>query len=386
MINASFITGLPSILAVAVSGNNLFVAVAGGPSGTFGSSVGEYDVSTNPATLIKANFITGLNGATGLAVSGNNLFVANAGNGTVGVYNATTGAVINANLITGLTARLGVSTGLAVSGNNLFVANFTSPGADTSTVSEYNVSTNTATLIKANFITGLNGLVGLAVAAGGGTATRAHPVNFHEVMYMSDDGLLVTYYEWESSSGNLADIADCSVGELVTYPGPNTGMDCPTESPECPVGTPSTVDMPCYSWPIPWINDTANPTILWHPGNCQVPPLNEKDPNMGSLVDHQLPGVTPWPALLLWIEKGFPAESFTAKQTFRFCCPGMGIVNFQGYSDIPITRNITHSFPWTYTIDKQGEKTKPKLLPLLRQYPSPPPCAPTPTPPPGDAD
>jgi len=44
-----------------------------------------------------------LNGPTGIAISGNTLFVANDGpGGTVGEYNAATGAVINASLITGL--------------------------------------------------------------------------------------------------------------------------------------------------------------------------------------------------------------------------------------------------------------------------------------------
>jgi hypothetical protein len=50
-------------------------------------------------------------------VSGNNLFVADRNTGTVGEYNATTGATINANFITGLSTPLGI----AVSGNNLFV-------------------------------------------------------------------------------------------------------------------------------------------------------------------------------------------------------------------------------------------------------------------------
>ena len=64
-------------------------------------------------------------------MSGNNLFVANSvpnagigtGVGTVGEYNATTGAVINANFITGLSplpVRLAVA---SVSGSNVTLAN-----------------------------------------------------------------------------------------------------------------------------------------------------------------------------------------------------------------------------------------------------------------------
>jgi DNA-binding beta-propeller fold protein YncE len=65
------------------------------------------------------SFITGLNGPAGLAVFGNTLFVANNRSGTVGEYNATTGAAINASFITGLNFPYG----LAVFGDTLFVAN-----------------------------------------------------------------------------------------------------------------------------------------------------------------------------------------------------------------------------------------------------------------------
>ena len=87
--------------------------------GQANNTVGKYNATTG--AVINANFITGLNYApTALAVSGNILFVASGsyGTGTVGEYDATTGAVINANFITGLSS----SDGLAFSGNNLFVA------------------------------------------------------------------------------------------------------------------------------------------------------------------------------------------------------------------------------------------------------------------------
>jgi DNA-binding beta-propeller fold protein YncE len=48
------------------------------------------------------------------------LYVSQVLNGGVGKYNATTGAAINANFITGLSSPKG----LALSGNNLFVTNF----------------------------------------------------------------------------------------------------------------------------------------------------------------------------------------------------------------------------------------------------------------------
>ena len=42
-----------------------------------------------------------------IAVSGGNLWVANTGSGTIGEYNATTGAAINAALISGLSVPIG---------------------------------------------------------------------------------------------------------------------------------------------------------------------------------------------------------------------------------------------------------------------------------------
>jgi hypothetical protein len=155
-INASFITGVSIPAGLAVSGNNLFVA---SQSGTVAGTVAEYNATTG--ALINANFIIAgfspgstTNGPYALAVSGNNLFVANYESSTVGEYNATTGAAINTSFITGV----GPILGLAVSGNNLYVANY----ANTNTVGEYNATTGAA--INANFITGLNGPAGLAVS------------------------------------------------------------------------------------------------------------------------------------------------------------------------------------------------------------------------------
>jgi hypothetical protein len=82
------------------------------------NSVGEYNATTGAA--INANLITGLNGPVGLVLSGNSLFVTNDAGSTVGKYDATTGAVINASFISGLNA--GGPPAVAISGNTLFVA------------------------------------------------------------------------------------------------------------------------------------------------------------------------------------------------------------------------------------------------------------------------
>jgi len=118
------------------------------------SAIGEYNATTG--AIINAEFITvGINGPTALLLSGNTLFVANEIGNSVAEYNATTGAVINVNFITALDGPQG----LALWGNNLFVSNDIS-----NTVSEYNATTGA--LINANVIPiGLDGPGSLAVAS-----------------------------------------------------------------------------------------------------------------------------------------------------------------------------------------------------------------------------
>ena len=107
--------------------------------------VGEYDATSGAA--INANLITGLNLPRGLALSGNNLLVSNVGGTTVGEYNATTGAVINATLIAPSEPH-----GLALSGNNLFVLGST-PFVGDAMVGEYDATTGAT--INATLIPGL---------------------------------------------------------------------------------------------------------------------------------------------------------------------------------------------------------------------------------------
>jgi hypothetical protein len=82
--------------------NHLYVAMPGL------NTVGLYDATTGAA--INAAFITGIPQALGLALDGlGHLFVAGYGNGTVGEYDALTGATINANFITGLNIPYGLA-------------------------------------------------------------------------------------------------------------------------------------------------------------------------------------------------------------------------------------------------------------------------------------
>jgi hypothetical protein len=148
---------------IALSGNDLFV-VNEGNFEQGGGSIGEYNASTG--AVINANFITGLNQPEGITISGNDLFVVNnaddnnaAGpltNGSVGEYDVSTGTAINAALVTGLNQPAAV----AVLGNDLFVTSY--PGGKSSgLVGEYDATTG-ATL-NASFIAGLDDPQGIAV-------------------------------------------------------------------------------------------------------------------------------------------------------------------------------------------------------------------------------
>ena len=152
-INPSFITGLTWPDGLAVLGDTLFV------SNIRNGTVGKYDASTGAA--INTSFITGLN-PEGLAVLDDHLFVANFDNGTVGKYDAKTGAVINASFIIGLNRPTGLALrGNAFRGNTLFVTNFAFNFPGTGTVGKYDATTGAA--INPSFITGLHAPRSLAL-------------------------------------------------------------------------------------------------------------------------------------------------------------------------------------------------------------------------------
>jgi hypothetical protein len=156
-VNASLITGLNASQSIAISGSNLFVASAG--NGRVGNgTISEY---TTSGALVNASLITGLNFPDGITVSGANLFVSNAGTsnnssivpgtGSIGEY-TTSGATINASLITGLNSP----DGIAVSGGNLSVVSYFD-----GTIGEYDAITGAA--VNAPLISGLNFPSGIAI-------------------------------------------------------------------------------------------------------------------------------------------------------------------------------------------------------------------------------
>ena len=123
-INASLITGLYAVSDIAAWGGYLYVGEDGG-------TIAQY---TTAGSLVNATFISVPAQTFALATSGGNLFVLGT-NGTVAVYNATTGAVINAALVTGLGFDLLDSPVIAVSGSDLYVTQ----GSDS--IAEYNATT-----------------------------------------------------------------------------------------------------------------------------------------------------------------------------------------------------------------------------------------------------
>ena len=107
--------------------------------------IGLYDATTGAA--INTNFISGLHYAQGMAVLGTNLFVANGDTLSIAEYNAFTGAVITTNFISWSFFTGNQPYGLAFSGTNLLVA------STAGYIGEYNSTTGAA--INTNFITGL---------------------------------------------------------------------------------------------------------------------------------------------------------------------------------------------------------------------------------------
>jgi len=186
-INANLVTGLAwfSVTAIAVSGNNLFVANIDNPW-----TVDEYDATSG--ALIKAGFVLPLETPFGLSVSGNNLFVANGGasfgDWRVSEYNATTGAAINVTLVGGLNGGIGI----AAWDNDLFVLSPTSSNGSTfdgQKIGDYNASTGVA--INPNLITGPIVFYSMAVASGP-TSSECPPLT---EIYPNDTqaaGLLIT--------------------------------------------------------------------------------------------------------------------------------------------------------------------------------------------------
>lgn len=132
-INASLITGLNKANTLAIYGGNLYIVETPGVGGAV-------KVYTTSGAVVNSSLVSLSSANGGIAFSGSSMFLTNGG--TVGVYDALTGAAINTSLITGLNNPFS----LAINDNgNLLVAEFSAQK-----IREYSI---TGTLLNADFIT-----------------------------------------------------------------------------------------------------------------------------------------------------------------------------------------------------------------------------------------
>uniref|UniRef100_UPI004048B1EF Vgb family protein n=1 Tax=Orrella sp. TaxID=1921583 RepID=UPI004048B1EF len=111
-------------------------------------TIGAY---TTSGAVVNASLVSGLSGPLGIAVSGSNIYVADNANGTIGAY-TTSGAVVNANLVSGLRNPYGI----AVSGSNIYVTEVFN-----GTIGAY---TTSGAVVNASLVSGLQGPFGIAVS------------------------------------------------------------------------------------------------------------------------------------------------------------------------------------------------------------------------------
>jgi hypothetical protein len=154
--------------------------------------------------------------------------------------------------------------------------------------------------------------------------TCATPTNFaiYSESNLSDGSLYFTY-TWSSSTGKQSDLANCTIGETVFYPGYPT--------------TP-------YIWPLPMVQSTNNPTSISGKGSNTV--FTDTNGPPGS---YQQP---------------YSATSFNATQRLWWACPCYqnGAVQYF-VPDVTIARKIfkdTDGF-WKYQITKSGYTNTVKL-------------------------
>ena len=141
-IASPLVSGMGSAIGIAVSGQDIFVS-------TTGTNISEYTTSgtTVSSPLLTVGPTSGLVNPGGLAVAGSDLFVADQGAGMIAEY-TTSGAKVSVPLV----GVPGIQ-GIAASGSNLFVTTFTGVG-------EY---TTSGAVVNASLISGLSVPEGIAV-------------------------------------------------------------------------------------------------------------------------------------------------------------------------------------------------------------------------------
>ncbi|HEX5411140.1 MAG TPA: hypothetical protein VFZ27_04695 [Terriglobia bacterium] len=159
----------------------------------------------------------------------------------------------------------------------------------------------------------------------GSISVEATPTNFHQVDESAEAGGVLHFdYAWGSSSGNLADLTNCTVNEKVSYPG--------TQNP--------------YVWPDPpWNTATPNPTI------APNPPVPGTD---GAASDNHSPGT---------FVKPYQAANFNASQIYQYSCTGGISGTLMG--PLTISRSVSQNSngTWKYMITKSGASASINPLP-----------------------
>lgn len=141
---ATLATGLSNPWGIALSGSDIFVAQ---------SAANEISEYTTSGTLVNAAFVTGVTKPLGVTIYNGVMYVT--ASGTVSTYNATTGAVINSSFITGLTNPIAIEE----SDGDLFIDEYGS-----GSVGVY--SATTGAVINADLVSGAGSINGMALATG----------------------------------------------------------------------------------------------------------------------------------------------------------------------------------------------------------------------------
>lgn len=159
--------------------------------------------------------------------------------------------------------------------------------------------------------------------------TVATPTNFHLVSSAdAGNGDLRLVYSWDSTSGNLSDLGNCTVGEIVSYPGSSNPYPFPSP---------------------PFPNDSySNPTVIDLPATAG-----------GFQDDHML---TPSTTFVT----PYSSSIFTATQFYRFRCSNYQFnqyVNLQGPLSIVRAVSQNSNGSWKFTVTKGGSSATINPLP-----------------------
>lgn len=140
------------------------------------------------------------------------------------------------------------------------------------------------------------------------TTVGAYPVNFQQTDgYNAGGGRLHFDYTWSSSTGNLSDLSQCTVNEIVTYPG----------------------EANPYYWPTPpWSQGTPNPTVGGISGTY------------GASQDDHYTGDFASPP--------YAAANFTAEQEYTYSCSN-GALKGTLWGPLNITRSVSENGNGTFT-------------------------------------